>query len=368
MIPANIFKNPKDDVEPDVATPISDTDDEYECDYIHTGTPNDVTHNVTKIPDNLFSYKAIAHTQNIHDLGEGIQNIVFVFYRVKTEGKYPFLEFGLIRDPRDYEYGFVELPRSDVDNIHGLKCITGIIQEGITAYVMYNVVSTQETSNVLMMQHPELFFVLSDDIINVGHAYKFPIEEEVRTFFNQHRDLLVLHKGDTEETIEMPVAGYVGASIKHVDNISVFGVSPSETSAPFGSGFYFTNYTNASAQAKNPVVEYINPVFNTASSQGMKVVCRFAMFLGRTKVVLNKPTDDIDTSATKKHLLSQADAQYKSKLTLRITDHDSVWKSDYDTIYIGKPELDDGCVFEEGPLWALQHYDQHMFLHYVMCL
>jgi hypothetical protein len=166
----------------------------------------------------------------------------------------------------------------------------------------------------------------------------------------------------------MPVAGYVGASIKHVDNISVFGVSPSETSAPFGSGFYFTNYTNASAQAKNPVVEYINPVFNTASSQGMKVVCRFAMFLGRTKVVLNKPTDDIDTSATKKHLLSQADAQYKSKLTLRITDHDSVWKSDYDTIYIGKPELDDGCVFEEGPLWALQHYDQHMFLHYVMCL
>ena len=49
---------------------------------------------------------------------------------------------------------------------------------------------------------------------------------------------------------------------------------------------------------------------------------------------------------------------------MRLTDYDGLWSKNYDSVYIGKVELDNGDKFEEGPLIAIKNYNQQVPLSY----
>ena len=45
----------------------------------------------------------------------------------------------------------------------------------------------------------------------------------------------------------------------------------------------------------------------------------------------------------------------------------TMWKEDFESIYAGKVELDDGEVFQDGPIWCLKEYNQQLFLTFQLC-
>jgi aspartate-semialdehyde dehydrogenase len=65
-------------------------------------------------------------------------------------------------------------------------------------------------------------------------------------------------------------------------------------------------------------------------------VIRFALFLGKSKVVLNRPSDNIDESQMKQYLLSNEKTSSMARLTMRISDYDGTWTNQYDSVYVGR--------------------------------
>ena len=49
---------------------------------------------------------------------------------------------------------------------------------------------------------------------------------------------------------------------------------------------------------------------------------------------------------------------------MRITDYDGKWTEDYDSVYLGKVELDDGNFIKETPLIVVKNYNQQYPLSY----
>jgi hypothetical protein len=51
-------------------------------------------------------------------------------------------------------------------------------------------------------------------------------------------------------------------------------------------------------------------------------------------------------------------------MTLRISDHDGLWKQNYDSVYLGKMELDNGEYLRNTPLYVVKDYYNHTPLSY----
>jgi hypothetical protein len=82
-------------------------------------------------------------------------------------------------------------------------------------------------------------------------------------------------------------------------------------------------------------------------------------------IKMNDPDDPIDESEIKKMRLNdpKIDAKYES-LTIRITDYDGIWTKDYDSVYLGRIELDDGTFYKESPLYVVKDFNQQYPLSY----
>ena len=51
-------------------------------------------------------------------------------------------------------------------------------------------------------------------------------------------------------------------------------------------------------------------------------------------------------------------------LTLRITDYDGNWAKNYDSVYIGDIELDNGEKMKNTPIYVVKKYEQQISLSY----
>jgi len=138
-------------------------------------------------------------------------------------------------------------------------------------------------------------------------------------------------------------------SLKFVTTISV-PCQPKETF--MGANFYFTDYNGAVKNAVSTIID---------DNQRKGALTRHALVLGKMKVITNHPDSPIDESEMKKQLL-EIDSTNKTRLTMRISDHDSRWTENYDSVYIGKLELDDGSVFTDSPIWVTHNFDDNVLL------
>ena len=92
---------------------------------------------------------------------------------------------------------------------------------------------------------------------------------------------------------------------------------------------------------------------------------RFALFLGRMKVVENLPNDEIDISEIKKERINDVSLDKNIELlTMRISDHDGKWSNFYDSVFLGKIELDNGEHLKNTPIYVLKDYEQQIPLSY----
>jgi hypothetical protein len=226
-----------------------------------------------------------------------------------------------------------------------------------------------EINTNLVNRNSLYWFALIDEIVNKNKVCDIPISDDVSSFFMNNSEFIYF-KNSKEEQIEIPSVVYTGSHEKNLHFNFTFGNRPSDNSAILSSGFYFTNYTNAFKEG-GWSLDY------TSDNQLVKYtkggIIRYALFLGNNLVKMNYPNDHVDESEIKKAKLINSEKTDKTannddyiyeKMTLRISDHDGLWKQTYDSVYLGKMELDNGEYLRNTPLYVVKDYYNHTPLSY----
>jgi len=221
--------------------------------------------------------------------------------------------------------------------------------------------------NTSLVNRKSLFwFALIDEIVNKNKVCDIPVSYDVTDFFMNNIEFIYF-KNSKEEQIEIPLVVYTGSYEKNLHFNFTFGNRPSDNNAILSSGFYFTNYANAFKQGGC----LLDHTHDNEKAKYTKVgIIRYALFIGNNLVKMNYPNDTIDESEIKKAKLintenceNNGDYIYE-KMTLRISDHDGLWKQNYDSVYLGKLELDNGEYLRDTPLYVVKDYYNHTPLSY----
>jgi len=274
-----------------------------------------------------------------------IQNVFVCAYTINTSGSIPFLEYLFVHNSAvQLVFPQIEYNGVGIDCEYLSSIASDILQNDFkldsVTFKGYDV----QDSNVYLffyckvqVKFPNARFCLIDEIVNTRNCFGRPI---VSQFFR--KDMMYLYD-DNGRKYENPVAGY-----RFSENLSfetTFGVPRSDSLSLLGPYYYFTNYTNA-------------------RSNGSSVI-RFALFLGSTLVKLNYPEDPIDESLVKLQRLEDQTLERKYEcLTMRLSDHDGLWAETYDSVFVGKVELDDGNKLRNAPFIVVKQYDQFVTLDY----
>lgn len=292
-------------------------------------------------------------------------NNTFVYicaYNVNIEAMKPFLYFLLIKD---IFTGLLSLPSIILKNknnivnevelflniillqkdilknkfiINGYK----IFQQDIYVFIEINEKQAQIDNN-------ETFLALVHEIMNTKHICNMKISSKVYNFFSENPEFLFL-KDENDKKFEIPVVTYQSVEEKKMKFTFMFGISKSESPSMMGTYFYFTDYKNAIDKFTGKNIKY--------------GIIRCALFLGSMKIPMNFIDDDIDNSDIKKILLKTSPLSDYEMLTMRITDYDANWSKLYDSVYLGRTELDNGTFLNNTPLWVVKEYCQQFPLSY----
>lgn len=314
-------------------------------------------------------------------------SIFLCVYKINRNGKFPFLEY-LLNNSGNNKLSFLALPIFNSFNKTNL-----ISYSKVFLSTMINAVNFEEFSeNVEFDGFYEfesnlyLFFDVSkcnyeldetylssqvrfsmiDEILNHRNVCNIAISEEVINFFMKNDSFNYLHD-ENDEAYEIPIVGFVGKPTQEKLNFThIFGQSPNDKLGILGPFYYFTTFQNAirhGGWSKNYETEMLfNKRITDQSGKYIKGgIVRFALFLGRTKYIENMPNDPIDESEIKKFMLEDTnkDKNYEIQ-TLRITDYDGKWSNEYDSVYLGNIELDDGTLLKDAPILALKEYNQQI--------
>lgn len=216
----------------------------------------------------------------------------------------------------------------------------------------------------------QLWFCLIDEIINYNKVCSFNIDSNVINFFMTNIDFCFL-KNKNNENYELPIVGYIGIQPIKLNFTYTFGISVKDKNAIMGPYYYFTNYNGSirdGGWSETGTETKDNDNIITDNEYGrfkQGGIVRFALFLGKTKIVENLLNDSNDDSKIKKERLNDKNLdQNMEVLTMRISDHDGKWIEHNDSVFLGKIELDNGSYLKNTPIIVLKNYNQQIPLSY----
>lgn len=325
------------------------------------------------------------------------ERINLCIYKVNNQSINPFLQYLLYKYPQgDTEYSdlllfpfFKVTSGKDVikecldkannmfDNIQ-LKTpivIRGYIanQNGVSIFMEVKIVEDELSA---FKRESKLWWVLIDEIINSRHVCNFPIHISVFDIFYDNTILLYLF--DKEGNIyETPIASYYGDYYKMIEFIAVFGLKKASIYSSLGPFYYFGTYENAirgGAWTMNYKPLEVDDEILTDNELGRFTkggIVRFAVFLGRMKVLLNHPFDKEDDSNFTREKINDPkndkqiieDSNFV-RLSLKLRDVDGNWVKNYDSVYVGRTLLENGQLYSHIPQWVCKNYEQQLPLSY----
>jgi len=306
-------------------------------------------------------------------------NIVLCVYFINNEGKKPFLQFLLVNNDgkvlklptlsiytlfdKDSLIPYSEVYLSGILNIDNFEEFTknisfnGFYEYMDDLYLFVDITNCKiKIDETYTSNHVR--FGLIDEIVNHKNICNIQIDTTVSSFFIKNDSLIYLYD-DKNHPYEIPIVGFVGKSTEQNRNfVMMFGESAKTKSAIVGPYFYFTNLSNAIIQGgwnNDLVTTDKNGKYNKGG------IIRFALFVGKTKYIENAPNDPNDESEIKQQRIEDDTLNIKKEiLTLRISDHDGIWSNAYDSVYLGKLELDDGSFLDDTPMFVLKDYHQQV--------
>ena len=316
-------------------------------------------------------------------------NVKVCLYQINKEELHPFLMFLLYKD----EHNVLDFPTEKLNGIDPILAkfreifaewnaeieYKGFIKdgEGIVLVLEYDAsanASSKALANTKELQkgtyNNKWWWVLTAEVINVKEVLNFPIKKSATDFLLKNQELCLLKQKKTAVVYETPEVGYYGNYYKKIAAVASLGLSRESPYASFGPFYYFSNYTHAirnafwSNKAKPVKIgeEYITVDDKGRYDKGG--IVRFALFSGKTKMLLGRPTDLPDDSHISEELAEKSPF-VKSMLKLR--DSGAKWIAEYNSIRIGSHTVtltDKGTDIHTNPLIALREYEQQVPLEY----
>lgn len=294
-------------------------------------------------------------------------------YNVNTSGIYPFKQFLFGQSEFNSKLSFPKIPvfknLDDNELIDYTKvCLFGFLM--LENYELFNESilfdGFYEYKNSLYLffditklniqlydiyKNSFLWFGIIDEIINYKHICNIKICEDVTQLFKDNQDFCFL-LDENNSIYELPVIGFTGKQEKKLNYTYIFGQIKGNKNDFLGPYYYFTHFYNAFEDANN---------FHACPRPG---IVRFAIFTGNVKYIENCINDPIDESEIKKQRLEDPNIDQKlERMTMRISDYDGAWTSNYESVYLGNVELDDG-TFLNKQLIVVREYQQQIPLSY----
>lgn len=358
--------------------------------------------------DALDSLYSMDEFENMIAYNENIE-ILLVPFKINLQGKHPFNTIMLINEQREH-LSFAALHNNSIFKIESKEMLFSTIN-----CYLYSLFSSYSNNSRNMLHFDDFiktidikcfyyfenkmyifidltkasiyvglvnkedmyWFALMDEIINKRNICNIEIDKEVTDFFIKNSDF-IFFKDEEQKQIEIPSVVYSGTHDKSLYFNYIFGNTSSDNNFILGSGFYFTDYDNAIRQggwSSNYRIEYKYGEKVTENDTGKYIkggIIRYALFLGLNLMKLNYPNDTIDESEIKQNKLrvnnddNANDYEYE-KMTMRISDYDGLWKEKYDSVFLGKIELDNGELLKNTPIYVCKDYYNHVPLswHYI---
>jgi hypothetical protein len=311
-------------------------------------------------------------------------------YSVNTQGVLPFLQYLLTNNGYNL-LTFPKLPIYTLINKQSLipyseVYLSGILQSSFDEftrnvkydgfyeydddlYLFFDVTNCDINIDETYFSNHVRFGIM-DEIVNHKNICNIQIDYNTTNFFIKNESLMYLFD-EKNESYELPIIGFVGKSTEQKAHfVHMFRESAKDKTAILGPYFYFTSFHNAirhggwSADYKEER-SYDNIITDHSGKYKKGGLVRFALFIGKAKYIENLPNDPNDESEIKKNRLNDNMLDSKTEmLTLRISDHDGIWAKQYDSIYLGKLELDDGSIIKDAPYVVLKEYNQQIPLSF----
>jgi hypothetical protein len=196
--------------------------------------------------------------------------------------------------------------------------------------------------------------------VNHKKICNLKIQENVSDLFISN-DKLCFLVDENNNSYEIPIVSFIGTSKEQINFKYVFGEHSQNKNAILGPYFYFTNFTN-SFKSQNLGIQKNN--INDTNKLNDCIV-RFLLFTGKVKYIENNLNDPNDESQIKKQRLEDETIdQNFERLTIRISDHDGLWSTNFNSVYLGHIELDNGTYLENTPIFVVKEYEQQLPLSY----
>lgn len=337
-----------------------DSEDDYEEEKVGLEKYNEVNPEDLDKSDNIivYNYNIINSLKNDFDkINNIILPIHLCIFNINTENLYPYLSYLLVKNhlTNNLQFPYLALfPESnlakEIDiymqklsvsqfNLHGYK-----IDEN-EMYIFIEI----KNNNQLILNYDNFYFAIIDELTNGKEIFDLKINPKISNFFIQNPEFIFLL--DTcNKPFEIPVSAYQGIDEKKLDFTFMFGVTKSSFTELMGPYFYFTTYKNVVKNFNEKKIKY--------------GIIRYGLFLGCMNIPMNFPEDEIDSSDIKSNLIKNENTKTNAILTMRISDHDGNWAAIYDSVYLGRTELDNGEYLKDTPTWVLGKYNQQFSLSY----
>jgi len=318
-------------------------------------------------------------------------NIYICSYTINNDGKYPFIRYLLTNSITDENLTFPKVEIFQNFNVEELKNyikvylfsllilfdfekfnedieFNGFFVSNNNLYIFIDI--TKCNIQIYdIYKNNNLWLALIDEIVNQKHLCNIPINQKVTNFFI-FNDKFCFLLDKNNKSYEIPTVSYVGKHENKLNFTYTFGETMSNKNSIFGPFYYFTDYYTAfkdGGWSKSGKPEYKNNILLTDDDKGRYTkggIIRFAIFVGNTKYFENYPNDPIDTSEIKlQRLEDESLNQNTERLTMKISDHNGIWANDYDSVYLGNIELDNGTLINENIL-VVKDYNQQIPLSY----
>jgi len=223
----------------------------------------------------------------------------------------------------------------NIINIAQPWTLKGYIQEKEDIYMLFHLPHAGDfLGEHILRRGSDWWWCLIDEICNQRHVVNFPIHYSVTNLFLKNPDLIYL-KDTKGDNYPIPRALYYGTYSAIAPFYFVFG--PKQTvSGRYGPYYYLGSYEKIIRYAGwSP--EYTPLKKNNVSiadEHGQLIegggIIRYAVFLGKIKVLLNHPHDEKHSDIPIKNTL---DFQF------RMEDRDGKWATNYDSLYYGRAKL-----------------------------
>ena len=230
---------------------------------------------------------------------------------------------------------------------HDLK-IEGFIERNNTIYLFYNY-STINNSIVKRVfyktKEDSLWWCLIDEICNHKKVLNFSIHPSVYTIFYKNPALIYLKQDD--KRLDIPVVGYYGNYSKFLPVVAALGQKAAITiEGGFENSFFFGSFRKGIRygawspfyEEKTLFGEKITDIDGLYTKGG---IIRFALFMGKTKVLLDEPYDQISNYITGR----------------------KAWKDKYQSVFMASTEFDN-ITINVLPEYILKNFEQQVPLSY----